>query len=156
MSKIFKFLTFLIMNITPAITCHNSLEDEDKLSIVAPRIIQQDRQNLVDQENCESYYQLANHLIEEGKYKKAIVWYTKAADQEHTPSQHQLGCLYANGLGIQRDINRAIKWYTQAAKSGDTESQYALGILYASIDNIDLSKKWYKIAAKNNYFDAQD
>src|SRR5690606_16930031 len=54
--------------------------------------------------------------------KKAIKWFTKAAEHGHAGAQRLLGEMYANGLGVEQDVNEAISWYSLAAKQGDVET----------------------------------
>lgn len=156
MFNIHRFFILLVINITYGVACNNMPEDTTNKSYqIASQVTQQNSQNLVDHEDCESQYQLANYLTEQMKYKKAITFYTKAAHQNHVLSQSQLGYFYANGFGVRKDISKAIEWYTQAAQHNNVEAQFNLGILYSSINNYDLARKWYNIAAKNNHPEAQ-
>jgi uncharacterized protein len=49
---------------------------------------------------------------------KAIVWYTKAAEQGHSGAQNNLAMCYHDGVGVSVDEDRAIEWYTKAARQG--------------------------------------
>ena len=42
--------------------------------------------------------------------RKAVDWWTKAAEQGHMDSQYNLGVAYAYGEGIERDMEKAIHW----------------------------------------------
>ena len=42
-------------------------------------------------------------------------------------SQFDLGVLYAQGMGVRRDLTQAANWYRKAAEQGNGEAQFALG-----------------------------
>ena len=48
-------------------------------------------------------------------YKKAVKWFTNAADQGHARAQNNLGYRYSKGLGVEKDYKKAVKWFTKAA-----------------------------------------
>jgi hypothetical protein len=45
-------------------------------------------------------------------YTKAVEWYRKAAVQGVVEAQHNLGYVYAQGLGVPRDLVEAYMWYS--------------------------------------------
>jgi TPR repeat protein len=49
-----------------------------------------------------------------------------AADQGYADSQYNLGAIYANGIGNEKDPRKAIQWWTLAANQGDIEAKNAL------------------------------
>lgn len=53
----------------------------------------------------------------------AAQWFRKAADLGLIDSQYNLGRLYEQGLGVNRNPAEAYKWYLIAARSGDEESR---------------------------------
>ena len=44
--------------------------------------------------------------------KKAVEWYTKAAEQGCSNAQFNLGGFYAHGQGVAMDKEKAVEWYT--------------------------------------------
>ncbi len=91
-------------------------------------------------------------------YKKAVKWYTKAAEQGDARSQNNLALMYANGQGVPQDYKQAVKWYTKAAEQGDALSQFNLAFMYDNGQGVMQSKKksyiWNAIAAANGNEDA--
>ncbi|MBN2721868.1 MAG: sel1 repeat family protein [Campylobacterales bacterium] len=64
-------------------------------------------------------------------HEEAISWYTKAADQNHAPSQYSLGYMYQKQAKTNpRLINQAKYWYTQAMMNGNKEAYTNLAFLY--------------------------
>ena len=51
----------------------------------------------------------------------------EAGDAE---SQHNLGVMYRDGIGVGIDPARAVHWFRQGAAQGDAASQYNLAVLY--------------------------
>lgn len=64
-------------------------------------------------------------------YDIAFNWYSKAADKGFDLAQWRLGDLYAQGLGVNKDISKAIAWRTKAAEQGYYLFQYMMGVMYA-------------------------
>lgn len=64
-------------------------------------------------------------------YDEAVKWYNKAADKGLDLAQWRLGDLYAQGLGVTKDINKAIAWRGKAAEQGYYLFQYMMGVMYA-------------------------
>ncbi len=67
-------------------------------------------------------------------YKRAALWFTEAAGNGIANARYNLGVLYHQGLGVERDIGKAIGWYRAAAALGHPEADYNLGI--AEIEGI--------------------
>lgn len=86
--------------------------------------------------------------------KKAVEWYTKAAEQGLRIAQCNLGVCYKNGNGVEKNLEEAIKWYTKAADQGYAEAQYYLGKAYDKGEGVakndSEAMKWYLKAVKNN------
>ena len=59
-------------------------------------------------------------------YKKAVEWYTKAAEQGYAIAQCNLGYMYQYGYGVPINLNTAVEWYTKAVSQGDTSAMAAL------------------------------
>jgi len=78
-------------------------------------------------------YNLGNHYIREGGSDFvpdiAVSWWEKAASQDLVPAQHNLGSLYAQGMGVRRDLDKARYWYGLAAGNGSERSAEALRLI---------------------------
>jgi TPR repeat protein len=67
--------------------------------------------------------------------------------------------MYANGVGVKKEVVQAVHWYRKAAEQGGADAQYNLGIMYA---NGGSTKKgavqavsWYRKAAVQGHAQAQ-
>jgi len=67
-------------------------------------------------------------------------------------AQYNLGCVYAEGDGVQKDAVKAAKWFLKAAESGDVDAQYMLAVMYDDGEGVEeddtAAVKWYLEAAK--------
>jgi uncharacterized protein len=64
-------------------------------------------------------------------YQKAFREWKASADAGQAEAQFDLGLLYAQGLGVARDLTEAAKWYRKAAEQGNAEAEFALGQMYS-------------------------
>ena len=80
-------------------------------------------------------------------HAKAIAWYKKAAEKEHTSAQFNIGIQYVNGRGVLRDGAKAVEWYQRAAKHNHLWARYYLGRHYKSGEGVKAD-----VAKANEYF----
>ena len=66
-----------------------------------------------------------------GDYAKALAEWVPLANQGHAEAQRNLGVMYYQGQGVERDPLTAALWYERAAAQGHSGAQYSLGIMYA-------------------------
>ncbi len=96
---------------------------------------------------------------EKGDFNQAAQWFRKSAEQGSAQAQSNLGVMYADGDGVDKNMDEAIKWLKKAAEQGYAEYQHNLGVMYVSgedIDqNFDEAFKWLSKSAEQNYADAQ-
>src|SRR5581483_5512234 len=64
-------------------------------------------------------------------YQRAFKEWKAAADTGHAEAQFDLGVLYAQGLGVRRDLTEAAYWYRRSAEQGNAEAEFALGQMYS-------------------------
>lgn len=64
-------------------------------------------------------------------YQRAYEEWKAAAESGQAEAQFDLGLLYAQGLGVHRDLTAAEQWYRKSAAQGNAEAQFALGLLYS-------------------------
>lgn len=65
-------------------------------------------------------------------YKKAIYWYEKAIEQRHPTAMSNLGMMYSNGQGLEKDKKKAVALFKDSANAGDASGQNRLGLFYES------------------------
>ncbi len=84
---------------------------------------------------------------------RGIVWFRKAAGQNHAAAQTELAIIYATGDGVAQDNMQAFDWFQKGATLGNPTAQYNLGLLYAKgqgakLDNAQAIAWWRKAAAQ--------
>jgi uncharacterized protein len=51
-------------------------------------------------------------------------------EQGNAKAQHNLGAMYLNGQGVEKDVEKALRWFKLAAEQGLVVAQHNLGTLY--------------------------
>jgi TPR repeat protein len=64
-------------------------------------------------------------------YAEAYRQWKTAAEAGDSEAQFDLAVLYAQGLGVSRDLGIAMRWYRSAAEKGNAQAQFALGQIYS-------------------------
>ena len=87
-------------------------------------------------------------------YQTAFREYKSAAEAGVAEAQFDLGVLYAQGLGVHRDLDEAARWYQMAAEQGNAEAEFALGQMYSRgwgmpRDETD-ALRWFEMASNPN------
>lgn len=113
--------------------------------------------------NAEAQHDLAaiytaGHGGVEQNFEKAGFWFREAADNGIGNAAYNLGVLYHQGLGRDRDLGRALYWYREAAKLGHAEAQYNLGIAHIEGIGTDydprLAAAFFERAANNGIMES--
>lgn len=94
-----------------------------------------------------------------GDYANAIQFFSRAAEQNDPSGEAELGMMYADGLGVERDFSRAATLMQKAAGQGYSRAQYRLGDFYyhglgVSQDYLQ-ALQWYQKAAYQGDKDAE-
>jgi len=54
--------------------------------------------------------------------QQQVEWYREAAESGHTSAQFNLGVMYENGRGVDKDDSSAVEWYREAAELHHADS----------------------------------
>lgn len=102
--------------------------------------------------NRTDQYNLAVYYLHEARGDLAFQWFEKAANKGHARAQHNLGVLYQQGVGTERDFQKARHWLERAAKQGLADAQLEMGILNfwgrGLAKNPTEAAKWFRMAAR--------
>ena len=63
---------------------------------------------------------------------EAHKWFLKSAEQGHVGAQYNLGVLYQEGQGVDKDYKEAANWYQKSSEKGHAPSQNNLAFMYAN------------------------
>jgi len=84
---------------------------------------------------------------------------TKLAEQGDAAAQLNLGLMYKDGRGVQRDDTEAVKWFSKAAEQGKSDALQLVGFMYARGTGVAQDDgeavKWYRKAAEQDHIVAQ-
>lgn len=114
--------------------------------------------------NCSAQFMLGvtydcGHFDVEQDLSIAAYWYRKAAEQDSSSAQLNLGMMYARGIGVTQDYNVACKWYRKAAEQDNDVAQHNLGFMYENGRGVPkndvLAAEWFMKAAKQGFDLAQ-
>ena len=78
-----------------------------------------------------------------------------SADNYNSDAAFQLGCLYHQGLYIEKDIEKAIRLYKNSSSFNNCYAKNNLGVIYKSnmqIKNISFSKEYFMESIKQKDF----
>lgn len=107
--------------------------EEQSVEIVKPTMTINEVQEMANEGNAEAQYILAycfqiGKLVDEDQ-ETAVQWYTRAAMQNHVAAQNNLGYMYINGQGVEKNLQQAYKWALLAEENGSP-------ILRKSLDHL--------------------
>lgn len=104
--------------------------------------------------NKEDTMDIARQAYSQGDYQKAHDIWKFEADEGNPEAQSWLGSLYANGDGVEVNVESALAWYEKAAQQGHAMAQANVGAMYymgqGSEKNISKAIEWLTAAAENN------
>ncbi|MCB1986450.1 MAG: sel1 repeat family protein [Burkholderiales bacterium] len=85
----------------------------------------------------------------------AAGWFYRSAEQGYADAQFNLGLMYANGEGVEQDMQEAVELFKKAAEQGHVDAQNNLGALYFMGEGVerdeDKAIAWFeKAAAQGN------
>ena len=71
-----------------------------------------------------AYYELFGPRCAQD-YAQAAHWFQKAGEQDHAAAQYNLGFLYYEGKGVEKDDLQAFMWIDRSANLGDDKAKRA-------------------------------
>ena len=124
-------------------------------------LIKAANQGLLDaQINLGNLYYYGNGNGIDQNYILAYKYYSMAAEQDHTISQSQIGCLYYLGQGVIKNYEMAFKYYYLAAEKNHVNAQYNIGLMYYKGCGVNqdygMAYKYYLLAANHGHYFAQN
>ena len=108
-------------------------------------------------EICDSLF---SQYWEAGEYGRIFSGLLPLAEQGYPLAECQVGYFYAQGLGVERDLDRALLWTRRAAEHGDRDGQFNLGCFYeegtALARSMEPAVLWYQWAARQGHTEATE
>ena len=97
--------------------------------------------------DISQYEAVSNELLEEGnrylavyEYEKALAAYMQAAAAGNGAAMTNIGYLYENGLGVEKNYETAFEWFRSGAETGDPAAMFWVGWCY-----------YYKLGVEKSY-----
>jgi len=110
--------------------------------------------------SAQEDYEQAVEYNKRGNYAGALKLYLLAADQGHAKAQCNLGMLYSQGLGVDKNDSKAVYWFRKAAMQNNVPAQINLAVMYSNGWGIPQNEaeatKWYKRAAEQGHPNGQN
>ncbi len=96
---------------------------------------------------------------QKGDYITAFREWYPLAEAGDAIAQFNIGLMFRNGKGVERDDAEAALWYRRAADQGDQDAQFNLAYMYDEGLGVPLDDaeaiRWYRRAAEQGNVDAQ-
>jgi hypothetical protein len=88
-----------------------------------------------------------------------VRWYRLSALQEFAVAQNNLGWMYDQGRGVERNYEEAARWYRRAAEQELPNAQFNLAAMYEAgfgvSQDINEAVRWYGKAAAQHHEQAK-
>ncbi len=111
-------------------------------------------------QNAKAWLKDGNTRYAEGKYKEAAELYEKAANAGSAEAQCNLGVMYYEGEGVDKDFSSAAMWFKRAAKMRYAKAEYNLALCYMNGQGVptsyDKALIYMKASAQRGYTEAQE
>jgi hypothetical protein len=95
-----------------------------------------------------------------GDYTAAYGEWLPLAELGDAEAQFNLGVLYDEGAGVERNLTTAADWYRKAAEQGFIDAQTNLGIMYyhgLGVDHdLEAAAHWFRLAADQGDVEAMN
>lgn len=82
------------------------------------------------------------------------------AEEGDVNAQYNLGIMFYNGEGVEKDYAQAMQWFLAAASQGDAEAQFNLGIMIGRGEGVKkdpkISRQWFEKAAEQGHAEATE
>ncbi len=109
----------------------------------------------IDHDDIDGFLSMAR----KGK-AEAITSLLVLAQTGNVLAQYNLGLMYYNGTGVEKDQSEAAQWYRRAADQGHANAQYYLGFCYANglgvIKNDFEALRFYRLSTDQNHPSARE
>ena len=119
---------------------------------------QKSLEETVNQMQSEELLRQSLFLIAQNNYTEALPILEQAANLGNAEAMCTLGKLYAEGKGVDNDIQKSYEYYRQAAQKEHPQAQYQLGMCFLAgkgvSSDVQQAQQWIEKAAQNDYPEA--
>jgi TPR repeat protein len=97
---------------------------------------------------------MGKECFDEGDYKSALEYLTKAAELGDVKAHYYLSVMYINGHGVEQDAEKEIYHLEEAAIGGNHKARHNLGYFEIRNGRFERARKHFIIAANLGYHDS--
>lgn len=109
--------------------------------------------------SCEEDFNRAMAAYKRQDYSTALARFKTLGGRDYAPAQFSLATMYADGVGVERDLKQAAHWYGKAAAEGNVQAIYNLALMYSDGRGVAKDDQkaafWYRKAAYFGFAEAQ-
>ena len=98
--------------------------------------------------------QIGSKHFGEGDYDKAVEYFTKAAELGDADAHNELGNMYCEGEGVEKDEDKGVYHLKKAAIGGHPIARHNLGCEEWGNDRLHTAAKHFIIAASLGFYDS--
>ena len=103
--------------------------------------------------NMRLTFALGRALIRvDGGEAEGLAMFRKAAEAGHAAAMNNVGWAYANGAGVEKDVQEAARWYRKGAEAGNPGAMARLALAYEKGLGVDADAAaalvWWRRAAE--------
>ena len=119
---------------------------------------QKSLEETVNQMQSEELLRQSLFLIAQNNYTEALPILEQAANLGNAEAMCTLGKLYAEGKGVDNNIQKSYEYYNLAAQKEHPQAQYQLGMCFLAgkgvSSDVQQAQQWIEKAAQNDYPEA--
>ena len=138
------FFSFITKPIAKLFSADEEVTDDDgkKETFLEQSLRLAGEGNVDSQMNLGYMYLYGNNGVEQD-FEKAFEYYNMAAQQNNPIALNNVGSLYFNGIGTEKNRVTAIKYFTESAKLGNDNAATNLAFIYLTKNknDADLNKQ---------------
>lgn len=101
----------------------------------------------------------AKQAYRAGDYQQALATWSRLAEKGNARAQNNMGVLYSEGHGVERDDDAALEWFMKSADQGFVLAQANLGDSYFNGDIVPQdygqAAYWYTLGARGGDSESQ-
>lgn len=137
-----------------------SREAESNVPVIDNISTQNEEKAEAEMPDADALFQRARDFEKRNNYLEAYENYLLASKYGSAKAFVNLGIMYSEGRGVDKDYKKAFEYFQSAAEKGDAFAQYNIGFMYENgygvNKDIDIAREWYKKAAAQGDAGAQE
>ncbi|MCI6564383.1 tetratricopeptide repeat protein, partial [Campylobacter sp.] len=107
------------------------------LLVCAVVLLVGDKSDIESSFGAEKTYEQGKAFYNNKEYDKAAELYKKACDGGNMSGCFNLGIMYANGNGVEKDLGKAVELFKKACDGGNMRGCHNLGVMYTNGNGVE-------------------